>query len=516
MNDGPRASTSDAELTRLAHVAPIGLAVIAADGAIASANQTFAEAFVRGGIATGQRLSDLVHGRDGARATALLARAGVDPGQLPPAIEVRPKDAPERTALIVARAEAGSGRIVVAAIDVTEARRVERRLLVAEKLQTVSQLAAGIAHDFNNLLTSLVGSADLLLARFPEGNPAHEDVAQIRAAAERAKAMVHELLTFAGEKGDRPERLDVNAMVADVAPVLERVIGPDCALQLSLDPATPAVSIDRTQLEQTLVNLATNAREAMPEGGAFTVATTALDVTAGTELEPGLYAVIEVADSGRGMTEAQAERVFEPFFTTKGPVTGAGLGLAFVYGIVRRAGGTIEARSKPGQGTTFKVLLPTVAPAAAAAVAPTGAAAGTTPAAASKPEPAATMPAAQARVLIVEDEHAVRRFAVRALRSRGYEVFEAETGEDALALLNEPGRVVDLMVSDVMMPSMDGGTLVREARAKRPNLKIVLVSGYGASALRGILDQHADVEFLAKPFGLDELTAKVAEVLGRG
>jgi two-component system cell cycle sensor histidine kinase/response regulator CckA len=514
MNDGQRPSASDAELTRLAHVAPIGLAVIAADGAIASANQTFADAFVRGGIASGRSLSDLLHGRDGARAAALLARAGVEPGVLPPAIEVRPKDAPDRTALIVARAEAASGRIVVAAIDVTEARRIERRLLVAEKLQTVSQLAAGIAHDFNNLLTSLVGSADLLLARFPEGNPAHEDVAQIRAAAERAKAMVHELLTFAGEKGDRPETLDVNAMVADVAPVLERVIGPDCALQLSLGPATPPVSIDRTQLEQTLVNLATNAREAMPEGGTFTVATTALDVTAGTELEPGLYAVIEVADTGRGMTEAQAERVFEPYFTTKGPVTGAGLGLAFVYGIVRRAGGTIEAKSKPGQGTSFTVLLPAVAPTAAAADAatPATAAAAAPPA----PTPAATAPARPARVLIVEDEHAVRRFAVRALKSRGYEVVEAETGEDALALLNEPGRAVDLMVSDVMMPSMDGGTLVREARAKRPGLKIVLVSGYGASALRGILDQHADVEFLAKPFGLDELTAKVAEVLGRG
>ena len=497
---------SDAELTRLAHVAPIGLAVIAADGAIASANQTFAEAFVHGGIATGRHLPDLLHGRDGARAAALLARAGVEPGLLLPAIEVRPKDAPERTALIVARAEAGSGRIVVAVIDVTEARRIERRLLVAEKLQTVSQLAAGIAHDFNNLLTSLVGSADLLLVRFPEGNPAHEDVAQIRVAAERAKAMVHELLTFAGEKGDRPETLDVNAMVADVAPVLERVIGPDCALQLSLDPATPAVSIDRTQIEQTLVNLATNAREAMPEGGTLTVATTSLDVTAGTELEPGLYAVIEVADTGRGMTAAQAERVFEPFFTTKGPVTGAGLGLAFVYGIVRRAGGTIEAKSKPGEGTTFKVLLPTFAPAGVAAGAPPTVAA-------PKSEPVAPVPVA--RVLIVEDEHAVRRFAVRALRSRGYEVFEAETGEDALAHLNEPGRVVDLMVSDVMMPSMDGGTLVREARAKRSNLKIILVSGYGANALRGILDQHADIEFLAKPFGLDELTAKVAEVLGK-
>ena len=374
--------------------------------------------------------------------------------------------------------------------DVTERKSIEAQLQQAQKLEAVGQLAGGLAHDFNNLLTVIDGYAALLIA---EADPSAEaDLAMIRDAASRASGLTRQLLTFSRAQTARPQVVDVADLVAGVEVLLRRLIREDVDLLVTPAVAPTPVRVDPGQLEQVLVNLAINARDAMPAGGALTIATDRVGDG------DGEHVLITVTDTGCGMTAEVAARVFEPFFTTKDQGQGTGLGLSTVYGIVTRAGGQIRVDSRPGEGATFEVRLP-AAPDRATAVA--------------EPAGPQRLTAGTGTILLVEDDPAVRGLAERILATAGYQVLVGVDGEQALAVARaHPG--IDLLVTDVIMPGMNGQQLADRLTALRPGLPVIFTSAY----TRGVLTETGDdrsVAFLDKPFTAAALTEKVRSVLDR-
>ncbi|MBL8659165.1 MAG: response regulator [Rhodospirillales bacterium] len=391
-------------------------------------------------------------------------------------------------------------------------------LVQAQKMQAIGQLAGGIAHDFNNLLTVIIGFSDLLLARHPAGERSHDDLMEIRGNAARAASLVRQLLAFSRQQALAPVILDPAAAIRELSHMLARLLGPSITLRIEADGTPVRIRADAVQLDQVIVNLAVNARDAMVDGGVLTIRTGVERIAAAREvgadvMPAGDYACIRVSDTGVGISSQIIARIFEPFFTTKAAGEGTGLGLATVYGIVRQSEGYIVVDSAAGQGTTFSIYLPPVA--AEAAV---GDEAGAVtqwldpaPSPARQPEPQA-LPANAATVLLVDDEPGVRAFAARALRRTGYRVLEAGDGEAALALLqSEPGPV-DLLVTDVVMPGMDGHTLMRLLGESMSDLAVVFMSGYAEGVLGGG-DGAIVRRFLMKPFTLSELIARVGETL---
>ena len=391
--------------------------------------------------------------------------------------------------------------------DATELKSLEAQIVQSQKMQAIGQLAGGVAHDFNNLLTAISGHCDLLLLRHDRGDPDYADLVQIHQNANRAASLVRQLLAFSRKQRLLPEVFDLRDTVAELAHLLDRLVGEKVHLTLDHDPELQAIRADRRQMEQVIMNLVVNARDAMPTGGEIRIETE--NRTLREELKrdravvpPGDYVVVRVRDQGVGIPADKLEKVFEPFFTTKRAGEGTGLGLSTAYGIVKQTGGFIFVDSTPGQGTTFTLYLP------ACDFVPETVEA----------EPAASPSAeawqAEARdgegvILLVEDEAPVRAFASRALRLKGYTVIEAETAEDALAALDDPGLEVDLFLTDVVMPGMDGPSWVREALKRRPHARVIFVSGYAEEAF-GEGDQPIPNSiFLAKPFSLSELTATV-------
>jgi two-component system, cell cycle sensor histidine kinase and response regulator CckA len=396
------------------------------------------------------------------------------------------------------------GRALVACVatDITERKMLEEQFRQAQKMEAVGRLAGGVAHDFNNLLTVIGGSAEFLLAACPPGDPRRDDVLEIGRAAERARDLTRQLLAFGRRQAVEPRRLDLNALVADAERMLGRLIGEDVALATSLAPDAPAVHADPGHVEQALVNLVVNARDAMPGGGRLEVGTARAVVAAGDVggLAPGEYAVLSVRDSGVGMDAATRARIFEPFFTTKEPGKGTGLGLSTVFGIVTQAGGHVAVESAPGAGTTFRLYLP----AAAADAAP------------ESPPPAAAPGAGTETVLVVEDEPQVRRLARRALERRGYTVLEAADGAEALAVSDGRHARIDLVLADAVLPELGGRAVVDALRARRPGIAALFMSGYGEDA---VLRQHVATEgapFVPKPFTADQLAAAVRAALDAG
>ena len=377
--------------------------------------------------------------------------------------------------------------------DLTARNALEAQLRQSQKMETVGQLAGGVAHDFNNILASISGFAELLRDDLEPGDPRRADAEEILKGTRRGAELTKQLLAFSRKQVLQPVTVDLNAVVEETAAMLRPLLGP--ALHLVTLPAvTPAsVFADRTQLEQVLVNLALNARDAMPDGGTLTIE---VGVRAAVGALPAL-ATIDVSDTGTGMTPEVAARVFEPFFTTKPLGQGTGLGLATVHGIVQQSGGTVRVRTAPGVGTTFAVSLPLAEPVAAIAEA------------ASDDVP----PPAAGTVLLVEDEEAVRTIAQRILERAGYRVLSARHGADALrALAESPGRV-DVLVSDVAMPEMGGVELAALAAAERPGIGVVLISGY-ANAEVGTIGKGAVVHrFLAKPFTAPALLSALREAI---
>jgi PAS domain S-box-containing protein len=383
----------------------------------------------------------------------------------------------------------------------TEALRAsEEQLRHAQKMDAVGRLAGAVAHDFNNLLTAILGYADLLVRDMPENDPRQREAEEIRRAAQRASALTRQLLAFSRKQILAPRVLDPRQLVNDMRPMLRRLVREDIALEVELAADTPRVCADAAHLEQVVVNLVVNARDAMPQGGRLTLTTRAERLAASDAerlaVTPGEYAVLSVADTGHGMDERTLGQIFEPFFTTKGQEQGTGLGLTTVYGIVRQSGGTIRVDSEPGRGSTFEVLIPaTLAPIESPADPPAGAAS-----------------RGNEIVLLVEDESAVRRLAFEILAGAGYHVLSAEDPESALRLAAAHGRDIDILVTDVVMPGMNGRQLHDALRRTRPHLRTLFISGYPDDA--ALTDGSAGPgAVLAKPFSSSELLARVRATL---
>ncbi|MCR8549666.1 ATP-binding protein [Salipiger sp. P9] len=397
---------------------------------------------------------------------------------------------------------AGQAELVAVLNDATELKTLEAQFVQSQKMQAIGQLAGGVAHDFNNLLTAISGHCDLLLLRHDQGDPDYGDLVQINQNANRAAALVGQLLAFSRKQTLRPEVLDLRDTLSDLTHLLNRLVGEKVQLSLSHDPVLPAIRGDRRQLEQVMMNLVVNARDAMPEGGEITIETerrTLLDPLKRDRalVEPGEYAAVKVIDRGSGIPQDKLQKVFEPFYTTKRTGEGTGLGLSTVYGIVKQTGGFIFVDSAVGQGTCFTLLFPAYEAPVAAAPAPPG-------------EEARKLPqTGTGVVLLVEDEAPVRAFAARALRLRGYTVIEAGNAEDALEVLSDETVKVDIFVTDVVMPGMDGPTWVREALKTRSDTRVVFVSGYAEDVFAEGQEEVPNSVFLPKPFSLNQLTETV-------
>jgi two-component system, cell cycle sensor histidine kinase and response regulator CckA len=390
--------------------------------------------------------------------------------------------------------------------DITEHRLLEDRLRQAQKMEAIGRLAGGVAHDFNNLLTGILGCADLLMETLGPDAPGRDDVAEIRKAAVRAADLTRQLLAFSRQQVLAPQVLDLNALVGNMEKMLKRLIGEHIELRAALAPELGAVKADAGQLEQVIVNLAVNARDAMPDGGRLTIETrnAQLDATyveEHTPVVPGAYVLLAVTDSGTGMDAETKSHIFEPFFTTKELGKGTGLGLATVFGVVKQSGGYVWVYSEPGQGTTFKIYLPRVAE---------------TPTAAA---PRAAAPASlrgSETILLVEDDETVRGLTRRLLVARGHTVVLASQGEEALQLAQRHAGRIHLLVTDVVMPGMSGRELADRMQALLPGIKVLFLSGYTDDAIvrHGVLEPG--VAFLQKPFAADALARKVREVLDTG
>jgi PAS domain S-box-containing protein len=384
-----------------------------------------------------------------------------------------------------------------------EKARLEDQLRQAQKLESVGRLAGGVAHDFNNLLTVINGYSNLLLERLKARDPLRSHAEEIRKAGERAAGLTKQLLAFSRKQTIEPKVLDLNTTIRESAPMLQRLIGEDIALETYLDDSLGQVLADPDQIHQVIMNLAVNARDAMPGGGTLDIETTnvtldqANTATMHHEVTLGRYVLMSVTDTGHGMDETTRQRIFEPFFTTKEIGKGTGLGLATVYGIVRQNGGWIEVQSEVGVGTSFRVYLPRID----ASLLP------------EKHELGAATEKGSETILVVEDQEAVRSFAGAALKQYGYHVIETSDGEEAIDAAAKHSGEIHLLLTDVVLPGMNGKEVSEMLKAFRPNLKVLFTSGYTADAIgnRGVLSP--DVAFLHKPFSPEQLAAKVRDVL---
>jgi two-component system cell cycle sensor histidine kinase/response regulator CckA len=496
--------------------APVGIALLDLAGVVTDSNRAFLKLVGQERDAVvGRPLAELLAMEDRGDIAAQLSKLvmGVGPAAH---LEIRlPGAGPRETAASVyaSRIEDPAGEVsglILHFIDTSEQKLLEVQFAQAQKMQAIGQLAGGVAHDFNNLLTAMIGFSDLLLARHGPDDPSFADIMQIKQNANRATNLVRQLLAFSRKQTLKPIVLDPSEALSDLSHLLSRLIGPKIELRIEHGRDLGLIRVDRGQFDQVIINLAVNARDAMPGGGTLAIRTSnvAIDrpVQRGPDLVPaGAYLLIEVADTGVGIPKENLERIFEPFFSTKDAGAGTGLGLATVHGILHQTGGFIFVDSAVGEGTTFSIYLPVFEEreGATAAKAPISA------------RPVEGDLTGVGTVLLVEDEDAVRLFGARALKNKGYRVLEAANGEAALDVINgalSEGAHIDLIVSDVVMPGMDGHTLVRLVRQELPEVKIILMSGYAEDVAEEVARDPA-IHFLAKPFSLAGLAGKVKEVL---
>lgn len=397
--------------------------------------------------------------------------------------------------------------IVLHFIDLTEKKSLEAQFVQSQKMQAIGQLAGGIAHDFNNLLTAITGFCDLLLLRHKPGDPSFGDINQIKQNTNRASNLVRQLLAFSRQQTLQPKVQDISDILTEISNLLRRLLGPNVELELSHAASLEKVRVDEGQIEQVLINLAVNARDAMDNTGILKIETfiyenTSIEKHIDDYMPPGQWVAISVTDTGCGMDTETKKRIFEPFFTTKEIGQGTGLGLATVYGIVRQTDGYLDVKTAPGQGTTFTIYLPAVS----------GSELNDAETAEPEQQEKTRDLTGTATILLVEDEDAVRTFASRALKNKGYKVLDAESAEDALDIIQkETIETIDLLISDVIMPNMDGPTLAKKVREMNKDLKIIFISGYTEEKLR---DQFGkNITFLPKPFSLQKLAETVKDVL---
>lgn len=491
---------------------PLGLAMADRDGRLLFANKAFARAAGREAEGMPTYPTDLVIKEDKGALSDAIRRFGQGPanaGDIAVRLVTQPDD-PVSLSLAGVRG-LGEASVLLGLTDSTEETRLKRQVAQATKMQAVGQLAGGVAHDFNNVLTAILGTCDLMLLRHTPGDSDYDDIQQIRANSNRAASLTRQLLAFSRQQTLRPEVLQLPDVVTDISQMLKRLIGEKIQLIVRHDRDLGPVRADPTQLEQVIVNLAVNARDAMQSktidgSGKLSLSTkriTSAEVRAmhSDILPVGDYTALLVEDTGGGIPTENLAKIFEPFFTTKEQGKGTGLGLSTVYGIVKQSGGFIFADSEVGVGTRFTVYLP-VHQAGPGDVATLTA----------KPEEPARQWAGGGSILLVEDEDSVRIVAERALTRAGYEVTAASDGEEGLDYV-KLGRKYDLVVSDVVMPIMDGPAMGREIRKLNPTMPLLFMSGYAEEQLRKEID-IADVHFLPKPFSVQQITEKVGAVLG--
>ena len=504
---------SEDRFRRFFEEAPIGIALLDEETRIAEWNEAFdALIGVDARDFAGHPFSALLDDRD--RETVAGHLAGVAQGAATdPMIEVQIRDRIGMVcSLYASRMDDQRGvasGFIVQLIDQSERRKLETQFVQSQKMQAMGQLAGGVAHDFNNLLTAMIGFCDLLLNRHKPGDPSFGDIMQVKQNANRAANLVRQLLAFSRQQTLQPRVIDIADVLAELSNLLRRLIGENIELKMIHGREVGLVKVDQGQFEQVVINLAVNARDAMPRGGRLTLTTE--NISAGEtvrvgpeEMPAGDYVQIEVIDTGVGIAADNIDRIFDPFFSTKEIGSGTGLGLSTVYGIVRQTGGFVQVDSAPGKGAKFSIFLPRHM-----AEVPR-----------EEPEVVEQLPrdlTGAGRILLVEDEDAVRVFSARALRNKGYEVMEADSGEVALQLLNaDDAPPVDMLITDIIMPQMDGPTLIREVRILRPGIKVICISGYAEERFRDRLDDGESLHFLPKPFSLKQLAGKVKDVLTLG
>jgi two-component system cell cycle sensor histidine kinase/response regulator CckA len=499
------APTATAGLDPFAAASPFGAALIEGedpfDGQILEVNATWA-AIAGEAAAPGATLGPAIAAESRAEAATRLAAGGVGP------FEVTPAAAPERVAHLYVTHVAD--RTVAYLVDVTEQKQLQGQLVQANKMQAIGQLAGGVAHDFNNLLTAILLNISELEMRHPLGDPSHDGLSRIRGIALRAANLVGQLLTFSRKVTVQRETLDVGEMVNNTAFMLSRLLPETVKLDLDYGRDLPKVRADKQQLENAVMNLVVNARDALKDrGGTITVRTARVsqaDAAAlGYDGAPmGEMALIEVADDGPGIPLDVQAKIFDPFFTTKAVGEGTGLGLATVYGIVKQSEGWIAVASKPGEGAAFRIFLPVFEP--PVLVEPP-------PPAAPKGRTTARDLSGVGRILFVEDEEEVRRIAAALLRRRGYEVIEAADGEEALMLAEENAGELHLMISDVIMPGLDGPKLLKAARPFLGDIPVMFISGYAEAEFSKVLEGESGVSFLPKPLDIPALAERVKQLL---
>ena len=493
-------------LSRFINNAPIGIAEIDKDGIVRMANGAFLDLSPK--ARRGSELSAAIVASERASLLQTLSTALRNEGSLHQ-IEANVEGTTPRNVLFTfTRLAPEDDTAVVFAVDKTENKSLEVQLAQSQKLMAVGQLASGIAHDFNNVLTPIIGFADLLLAKMRPTDPAFADVMNIKQNANRAANLVRQLLAFSRKQTLQPKVHVLTEALSDLGNLLGRVLGEKVSLKINHDRELGLVMVDIHQFEQVIINLAVNARDAMPNGGSLTVRTYNVGVEESRSIMPSLmppgeYVACEVQDTGSGIPPEIRDKIWEPFFSTKDVGKGTGLGLSTVYGIVKQTGGFIFCDSEVGKGTTFKIYLPRYYPQKSEATV--------------VEEKVVEAPkrdyTGKERILLVEDEDAVRAFALRALTSRGYTVVEADSGESAIEKIDMDDKGFDLIISDVVMPEMDGPTLLRELRKRGNETKFVFVSGYPGEQFEQDLEGHSGYSFMPKPFSLKQLVEKVKEAM---
>ncbi len=401
--------------------------------------------------------------------------------------------------------------------DQTEQKNLEMRFAHSQKMQAIGQLAGGVAHDFNNLLTAMIGFCDLLLMRHPAGDPSFADIMQVKQNANRAANLVRQLLAFSRRQTLQPKVLDLTDVLAELSNLIRRLIGENIGLDMQYGRDIGKVKADQGQLEQVIINLAVNARDAMKDGGSLTIRTSDVHVDAANPvpahlhsptdeevIEDGDYVLLEVQDSGTGIPEDILENIFEPFFSTKEIGSGTGLGLATVYGIIKQTGGYVYVETEVDQGTTFHVYLKSYQPEESKEGADM------------HDDARATDLTGKATIMLVEDETPVRIFAARALRNKGYEVLEADSGESAISVFENHAGNIEVIISDVMMPGMNGPKMMEHLLETYPDrlkdTEVIFISGYAEDAFVDSYGTEREFNFLPKPFTLKQLASKVKEV----
>lgn len=516
---GALGSTSmDQTLVPYFQNAPFGIASVSSEGRITTANAAFRRLMQETtGFQDRRAIDVLVRDDDRtARVTVeeclkrvLAGKASAQPVE----IRVGEERAVRRVYMspLVERSSPEAAAMLYV-IDATEQKALEEQFAQSSKMEAVGILAGGIAHDFNNVLTAIIGNSDLLLQTHRPYDPAYKDIKSIQSSAYRAAGMVRQLLSFSRRQTLKAEPLLLDEVLNESASMLRTTVGEKVKFRIQPSRDLWYVNVDRNEFERVIVNLVVNAKDAMPNGGDMTLSTRNItereSQRLGNEGMPvGEYVAFEIEDTGIGMPREVIDKIFEPFFTTKDVGKGTGLGLATVYGIVKQSGGFVYVDSTPAKGTTFRVYLPRYIPDEEEEAQP------------NKEREKAAAARAQdltgtGRVLLVEDEDAVRSFAVRALKRQGYEVLEAASGVEALEVMSENEGRVDIVVTDVVMPEMDGPTLFKELRRRNPGIKVIFVSGYPNEAFRETLGSE-DVAFLPKPFSLPQLAAKVKDELSK-